>query len=164
MFILQATSDGVEQVLDAGAIQLCARKVAAVAGDIRKALDVCRRAIEMVESDVKRQQVLAAVTPMSPRKHAPAAAPKPVLKKIGVAHILKTINEVYGAHASVQASSKQTLPLQQKLAICSLILSLKKCKSKEVVLGKVRGALGRVRGALGRVRGALGKVRGRWVR
>ena len=33
MFILQATSDGVEQVLDAGAIQLCARKVAAVAGE-----------------------------------------------------------------------------------------------------------------------------------
>ena len=54
------SADGVEQVLDNNAIQFCARKVAAVAGDMRKALDICRRAIEMVESEVKKQQVLAA--------------------------------------------------------------------------------------------------------
>ena len=54
------SADGVEQVLDNNAIQFCARKVAAVAGDMRKALDICRRAIEMVENEVKKQQVLAA--------------------------------------------------------------------------------------------------------
>ena len=57
------SADGVEQVLDNNAIQFCARKVAAVAGDMRKALDICRRAIEMVESEVKKQQVLAAGAP-----------------------------------------------------------------------------------------------------
>lgn len=31
-----------DQVLDSAAIQFCARKVSAVSGDIRKALDVCR--------------------------------------------------------------------------------------------------------------------------
>lgn len=31
-----------ESVVEPVALQLCARKVAAVAGDIRKALDVCR--------------------------------------------------------------------------------------------------------------------------
>ena len=44
------------------AVQLCARKVAAVAGDIRKALDVCRRAVEAVENDVRRQTVLTTVS------------------------------------------------------------------------------------------------------
>ena len=40
------------------AVQFCARKVSAVAGDMRKALDVCRRAVEKVESEVRSQQVL----------------------------------------------------------------------------------------------------------
>ena len=45
-------------VLDPSAVQFCARKVAAVAGDMRRALDVCRRAVEMVEADVRKQPVL----------------------------------------------------------------------------------------------------------
>ena len=35
----QASGDG---VLDASAVQFCARKVSAVSGDARKALDICR--------------------------------------------------------------------------------------------------------------------------
>lgn len=45
-------------VMDFTAIQFCARKISAVAGDMRKALDVCRRAVELVETDVKSQRVL----------------------------------------------------------------------------------------------------------
>jgi cell division control protein 6 len=44
--------------MDGTAIQFCARKISAVAGDMRKALDVCRRAVELVETDVKSQRVL----------------------------------------------------------------------------------------------------------
>lgn len=44
--------------MDVSAIQFCARKIAAVSGDMRKALDICRRAVEMVESEVKKQQIL----------------------------------------------------------------------------------------------------------
>ena len=44
------------------AVQFCARKVAAVAGDMRKALDICRRAVEMVEAEVRKQQILKATT------------------------------------------------------------------------------------------------------
>lgn len=45
-------------VVDVSAVQFCARKIAAVSGDMRKALDICRRAVELVETEVKRQQVL----------------------------------------------------------------------------------------------------------
>ena len=48
--------------MDSTAIQFCARKISAVAGDMRKALDVCRRAVEMVENDVKSQRVLKSTT------------------------------------------------------------------------------------------------------
>ncbi|KAG0225494.1 AAA ATPase [Actinomortierella wolfii] len=43
------------------AIELCARKVAAGTGDLRKALDICRQAIEMVEMEYKRKDKLAGV-------------------------------------------------------------------------------------------------------
>ena len=45
-------------IVDVSAVQFCARKIAAVSGDMRKALDICRRAVEVVETEVKRQSVL----------------------------------------------------------------------------------------------------------
>ncbi|KAF9408326.1 AAA ATPase [Podila epigama] len=38
------------------AIELCARKVAAATGDLRKALDICRQTIEMVEMETKKRE------------------------------------------------------------------------------------------------------------
>lgn len=49
--------------MEPSAVQFCARKISAVAGDMRKALDVCRRAVEMVEHEVKAQQVLKISSP-----------------------------------------------------------------------------------------------------
>ncbi|NWU99771.1 CDC6 protein, partial [Upupa epops] len=49
---------GGDPVLDAAALQFCARKVSAVSGDARKALDICRRAVEVVELEVKSQTLL----------------------------------------------------------------------------------------------------------
>lgn len=39
LFLFQVSGEG---VLDAAAVQFCARKVSAVSGDARKALDICR--------------------------------------------------------------------------------------------------------------------------
>lgn len=47
--------------MDVSAVQFCARKIAAVSGDMRKALDICRRAVELVETEVKTQQVLTPI-------------------------------------------------------------------------------------------------------
>ncbi|NWX11922.1 CDC6 protein, partial [Aegotheles bennettii] len=47
-----------DPVLDAAALQFCARKVSAVSGDARKALDICRRAVEVVELEVRSQTLL----------------------------------------------------------------------------------------------------------
>lgn len=40
------------KVFDIKAIELCAKKVATYSGDIRRAFDVCRRALEMVEDRI----------------------------------------------------------------------------------------------------------------
>ena len=57
-------------MLDPSAVQFCARKVAAVAGDMRRALDVCRRAVEMVEADVRKQPIIHPVSSLATGKYS----------------------------------------------------------------------------------------------
>jgi len=50
MKIIQSRLGGVPgNIVDSDAIQFASRKVAAVSGDARRALDICRRAVEIVE-------------------------------------------------------------------------------------------------------------------
>jgi len=122
-------------VLDASAVQFCARKVSAMAGDMRKALDICRRAVEVVESGERKQQILQPVkTAESPRKRV-ETPPKP--KKVGVSQIASIVAEVYGSLLLAGPGVEQpTIPLQQKLLICTFLLMTKERNTKEVVLGK----------------------------
>ncbi|OMH79766.1 Origin recognition complex subunit 1 [Zancudomyces culisetae] len=41
-------------VFDRDAVQLCARKISAVSGDARRALEICRRAVEIAEAEYKQ--------------------------------------------------------------------------------------------------------------
>ncbi|XP_076460224.1 uncharacterized protein LOC143293219 [Babylonia areolata] len=120
-----------DTIVENSAIQFCARKVAAVAGDMRKALDVCRRAVELAESESRSQTVLKVSDCNSPSKQQNG----PAVKKIGVMHISKVMGEVYGS--SVQAQQSEGVPLQQKLMVCTLLLVVKTGKFKEVPLGKL---------------------------
>ncbi|XP_041374929.1 cell division control protein 6 homolog [Gigantopelta aegis] len=125
----QLQEDGLA-VIEPSAIQFCARKISAVAGDMRKALDVCRRSVELVEQDIRSQQVLKVSECNSPSKKR-----APVPKKITVHHISRIMSEVYGSSVKT-SSSQETIPLQQKLMLCSLLLLVKNGKTKEVGLGK----------------------------
>src|SRR5579859_3001473 len=51
-------------MMDPKAIELCARKVSAASGDLRMALDMCRRAIELVESEELAKQENLQKTPL----------------------------------------------------------------------------------------------------
>ncbi|KAK3591690.1 hypothetical protein CHS0354_040618 [Potamilus streckersoni] len=135
--ILKARLEKLEEegvvVMEPSAVMFCARKISAVAGDARKALDVCRRAIELVESDVRSQQVLklSATDCNSPIKNSGLHVPK----KITVQHISKVLSDVYGSSSAAQ--EQETVPLQQKLVVCSLLLLVKEGKFKEVTVGKL---------------------------
>ncbi|KAL3855230.1 hypothetical protein ACJMK2_014450 [Sinanodonta woodiana] len=135
--ILKARLEKLEEdgvvVMEPSAVLFCARKISAVAGDARKALDVCRRAIELVENDVKSQLVLklSAADCNSPIKNSGVHG----LKKITIQHISKVLSDVYGSSSAAQ--EQETVPLQQKLVVCSLLLFLKEGKVKEVTVGKL---------------------------
>ncbi|OUM66192.1 hypothetical protein PIROE2DRAFT_59514 [Piromyces sp. E2] len=51
--IVQSRLQGISSFSD-DAIQLCARRVSAVSGDARRALDICRQAVEIVERQAKK--------------------------------------------------------------------------------------------------------------
>ncbi|XP_058039662.1 cell division control protein 6 homolog [Ahaetulla prasina] len=141
-----------EQVLDNAAIQFCARKVSAFSGDARKALDICRRAIEIVESDVKTQAILKQMpaSDSSPvtsiKSHSKVAADSAVLKRVGLCHISQVISDVYGDRMATGNSygDASSFPLQQKILVCSLLLLAKQQNTKEVNLGKLYEAYCRI--------------------
>jgi len=122
-------------ILDAGAVQFCARKVSAMAGDMRKALDICRRAVEVLESGERKQQVLQPVKKAESPCKRMETPPKP--KKVGISQIASVVAEVYGSRLVAGPGVEQpTIPLQQKLLICTFLLMTKERNTKEVMLGK----------------------------
>ena len=46
---------GGSEVIKPGAVRFLAAKISALSGDVRKALDVCRRALELSEVETKKQ-------------------------------------------------------------------------------------------------------------
>lgn len=131
------------QVIKPVALQLCARKIAAVTGDIRKALDVCRRAIEVVENKRKNELTLQSTSddrsnPGSPMKGSARLC-------VDIADISAVLHEVYGSRLQTSENSRiVTMPLQQIILLCTLILMKKHCKIQDMTLGKLYDVYKRV--------------------
>lgn len=63
MRIIESRLDGIPGgIVDPDAIQFASRKVAAVSGDARRALDICRRAVEIAEATDDHKNTLRAST------------------------------------------------------------------------------------------------------
>lgn len=103
------------------ALQLLAGKVAAVSGDVRRALDIGRRAIELGE-----QHTLKSLENLTDD-----------CKSVEVKHVVDVLNTVYGTAQSLNEDTDDSLPLQQKIVVCALLLILKKAKNKDVNVGRL---------------------------
>ena len=87
------------------ATQLCARKVASQTGDIRKAFDICRRAIDLVESETRQKhQESVVVVAASGDEFSPSTPSRvPLVDNINLA-----------SSPSVQSSPVQAIPAAAK--------------------------------------------------
>ncbi|XP_027210266.1 cell division control protein 6 homolog [Penaeus vannamei] len=133
---IQEAGLGDIQVIKPAAVMFLAGKVASVAGDVRKALDVCRRAVELCEIQARRQSVIKP-TNGSPSKSPTKRPSPPPMKMVEVPQVLAIFNEVYGSRViSAVTDAPESFPLQQKVLICSLLLIMKHAKSKDLNLGK----------------------------
>jgi len=89
-------------LMNAAAVRICAAKTAANSGDLRKAFDICRRAIEMVEEEEATRD--------------PSTAE---LKQVTTAHVAKVCQVAFGG---VDARKRlQILNFQQRAVLCVLM-------------------------------------------
>ncbi|CAG0896228.1 unnamed protein product [Darwinula stevensoni] len=113
------------------ALRFLASKIAGRAGDIRMALDVCRRAVNLAEAKAKEQLVL------QPVSNGKGQCQKLPLKEIGIREVSSLYDEATGSSvANLISGSSHEMPLQQKLAVATLLLITKGTKSKETTISK----------------------------
>lgn len=133
MKIIQSRLEGVPgNVVDPDAVQFASRKVAAVSGDARRALDICRRAVELAEGDVQGD-------PTTPSK-TNGAKTDPKRGRVTIATIKKAINE---ATTNPIQQHLKNLPLVSKLFIAGLLLRTRRTGLAETTLGETLDELHR---------------------
>lgn len=160
MQIIQSRLEGVPgNIVHPDAIQFAARKVAAVSGDARRALDICRRAVEIAESEAQKAEDAQNqdVQPNTPsrtgrdQKAVTQAGSKPGagiggLRKgtVTILTIKRAINE---ATSSPLQQALRALPLASKVFLAALLARIRRTGIGEAVLGDVvdeAGKLGRM--------------------
>ncbi|KAJ5226797.1 Origin recognition complex subunit 1 [Penicillium citrinum] len=167
-------------IVDPDAIQFASRKVAAVSGDARRALDICRRAVEIAEQDAEEHSNKSGATngdadspPATPSK-TPArqkiladknttdavgsTASKPAMKKgqpgrVTIATIKQAIQE---ATSTPLQQSLRALPLSGKLFLAALLARVHRTGITESTFGDILDEARRIADAAVAVAGAAG--------
>ncbi|KAH8598775.1 P-loop containing nucleoside triphosphate hydrolase protein [Bisporella sp. PMI_857] len=132
MKIIQSRLEGVPgNIVDPDAITFASKKVAAVSGDARRALDICRRAVELAEADVLDSGTI----PGTPSKTAAKAGkPSKFLGVVTIATVKRAINE---ATTSPLQHFLRSLPLASKVLLAALLAKTRRTGIAESILGEV---------------------------
>ncbi|KAM5370686.1 hypothetical protein ACJZ2D_008400 [Fusarium nematophilum] len=124
MKIIQSRLEGVSgNIVDPDAIQFASRKVAAVSGDARRALDICRRAVELAEADVPGDPTTPSKSQGQPRGAG----------RVTIATIKKAINE---ATTNPIQQHLRSLPLMSKLLMAAVLLRIRRTGLAETTFGE----------------------------
>lgn len=120
---------GVLDVFPVATIHLLSAKVAAMSGDIRKALDLGRRVAEKAKEesnfDAKNFNELG-LTEIDKTE------------KIEVKQVLNVLNDAYSTANKWDDEAGDAIPLQEKMLVCTLLLLLKQSKNKDITVGRLR--------------------------
>lgn len=164
MLIIQSRLEGVPgNIVHPDAVQFAARKVAAVSGDARRALDICRRAVEIAETEARAREADSETQPATPSKTGrnkgrtsrplnDAGGPDDILQTraglhkagshgagsrkgvVTIATIKQAINE---ATSSPLQQALRALPLASKVFLAALLARIRRTGIGEAVLGDV---------------------------
>lgn len=153
MSIITSRLEGVQgNIVDPDAVQFAARKVAVVTGDARRALDICRRAVEIAEQTQTQQdddddeeeendsEPAADTTSRKHRKPPPASNPAKSTERQGnMARVtISTIKQaIHEATSSPIYQHLRTLPLSSKLFLAALLARTRRTGVADSTLGDV---------------------------
>jgi origin recognition complex subunit 1 len=130
MKIIQSRLEGVPgDIVDPDAVQFASRKVAAVSGDARRALDICRRAVELAEADIN-----AHPAPNTPSKTGRNEKIPKTPGKVTISTVKRAINE---ATTSPLQQYLRGLPLAAKVLLAALLAKTRRTGIPESILGEV---------------------------
>ncbi|KAF7816090.1 cell division control protein 6-like protein B-like [Senna tora] len=120
------------------ALELCARKVAAASGDMRKALCICRSAIEMLEAEIRESTGVLEISSeekASPEQKlaAPECTKKQELDVVRIDHMALALSKTY---RSPVVDTIQSLPHHQQIILCSSMKHFRGTK-KDTILGEL---------------------------
>ncbi|KAJ7959792.1 Cell division control protein [Quillaja saponaria] len=119
------------------ALELCARKVAAASGDMRKALCVCRSAIEMLEAETVESSIysnsLSEETAFVEQMPAPGNMKKQETDVVRIDHMAVALSKTY---RSSVVDTIQSLPHHQQILLCSAVKLFRGGK-KDTTLGEL---------------------------
>lgn len=133
IFKSRLEESGVSDLFPPAAIQLLAAKVSSVSGDIRRALNIGKRVVELAELEKKKKAKTIDIAQFE----ALLDAEKPDEPKIQLKEVLMVLNTVYGNAQSLDDDVDGAFPLQQKILICTLLLIIKHDKNKTVTVGRL---------------------------
>ena len=148
-------------VVQSDAVQFAARKVAAVSGDARRALDICRRAVEIAEieassarsADVFPEDEAAPDTPTKSRTKKPDASTtikQKLPERAGVVSIATIKAAINEATSSPLAQHLRCLSSAAKLFLGALLAKLRRTGIGEAVIGDVLDEAKRLAVTLGK--------------
>ncbi|KAF9598777.1 hypothetical protein IFM89_031445 [Coptis chinensis] len=121
------------------ALELCARKVAAASGDMRKALCVCRSAIEMVEADLRDSSSTMNLSQPGNASSDLFKAPltdcllKQETNIVRVDHMTLALSRTF---KSTIVDTIQSLPQHQQIVLCSMVKLFRGTK-KDTTVGEL---------------------------
>ncbi|KAH8257349.1 hypothetical protein KR038_007472 [Drosophila bunnanda] len=127
-------------------LQLLAAKVSAISGDVRRALDIGRRVVEIAEQqkrDGEKEFNMKALE-LEGKDAADAREKQDTLKPVQVTQVAAVLNKVYGASQNLEEDIEAAFPLQQKLMLCSLVLMLRNERNKDISMGRLHEVYRRV--------------------
>lgn len=141
MAIIQSRLEGVGQVIvESDAVQFASRKVAAVSGDARRALDICRRAVEFAEQEsAEAEKEKENAAPDTPSKTPARQRPLPFgnAQKKGVVNIATIRRAITEATSTPMAAYLRALPLASKLFLAALLARLRRTGITESTLADI---------------------------
>jgi origin recognition complex subunit 1 len=139
--IIESRLEGIGQVVvEPDAVQFASRKVAAVSGDARRALDICRRAVEIAESDKAAADQAAQEAPVEETNDeitttiAPAKTATMQKGVVTISTIKRAINE---ATSTPLTAYLRSLPLASKLFLAALLGRIRRTGLTESTLGDI---------------------------
>lgn len=134
--IIQSRLEGVPgNIVQPDAVQFASRKVAQVSGDARRALDICRRAVEIAELEAQADPVVPDTPSKKQKTQESDAISKP--KKIGQVTIATIQRAIREATTSPLQQYLRSLPLASKIFLGAILARVRRTGVAECVLGDV---------------------------